>query len=131
MNKLFSRLAPSVALCLPLLALGSRALGRRLGWQRGALALIGLMLVAGPVVHVLNTLTLERSRVLLIARFTYALPGELNFFAVGMALAVASVHVAHGGTLPRPVAWLRARPALSWGLALGVFLLAGLASCLG
>jgi peptidoglycan/LPS O-acetylase OafA/YrhL len=42
-------------------------------------------------------------------------------FAIGMALAVLSAHVARGGRCPRPLAWLARHLLGSWLLALALF----------
>jgi peptidoglycan/LPS O-acetylase OafA/YrhL len=102
----------SFYLALPLLA----ALVRRIGpWP-----VIVPMLVLGPVVHLLNTISFSDPDVIIfIHRIVYALPGECSFFAVGMALAVFSVR-----ETPSPVRWLSERPTVCWGLAAAVYLLA-------
>lgn len=49
-------------------------------------------------------------------------PMYVEYFAIGMAVAVAVVAARDGGALPAPIAWLARRPAASWLLALAVFL---------
>ncbi len=51
------------------------------------------------------------------------LPMYLDFFAIGMALAVASSAEVCGRAAPRPLAWFGAHPGLAWAIAFGVFLL--------
>jgi len=53
------------------------------------------------------------------ARLLGWFPAYLDHFAIGMALAVASVAAERDGALPRPLAWLerRAWPAWAWALA--------------
>ena len=51
------------------------------------------------------------------------LPMYLDFFAIGMALAVASASQATGRALPSPLVWLGAHPGSSWSIALGVLIL--------
>jgi peptidoglycan/LPS O-acetylase OafA/YrhL len=111
---------------LPLLVAATGRLGRRLGWQRGALVLLLPLLVLGPAVRLLNTFgspTFSRGFVLLVQHLTYALPGECNFFAIGMIFAVLSVHVRRGGRLPRPIAWIADHAGLAWLGMLVLFVL--------
>jgi peptidoglycan/LPS O-acetylase OafA/YrhL len=54
------------------------------------------------------------------AALTY-LPGYLDHFALGMAIAVASVVGERSGRAPRAVAWAERRPWLAWGLALAAY----------
>jgi peptidoglycan/LPS O-acetylase OafA/YrhL len=49
------------------------------------------------------------------------LPTWLDMFAIGMALAIVSAHVATGGTCPRPIAWLGRHLGFSWLIALALF----------
>jgi peptidoglycan/LPS O-acetylase OafA/YrhL len=48
--------------------------------------------------------------------------GTLDWFALGMALAVASVWMSDGGALPRVLRWLARRPGATWALAGGLYL---------
>ncbi len=49
------------------------------------------------------------------------LPAYLDWFALGMLLAVAHTWVASGGVPPRPISALAASPWLCWLFALGLF----------
>jgi peptidoglycan/LPS O-acetylase OafA/YrhL len=113
-------------LLLPLLASAARVLSGRWGWRRAAFAVCVPLFVVGPVLHYLDGSPIDRDTVLLVARFLYAAPGQAHYFAIGMLLAVASVHVRQGGSLPRWVDWLVARPVTTWGLALAAWLVAEL-----
>lgn len=106
----------SFYLVLPMLGGLVAVAARWIGWRRSAWLLVGLLIVLGLSVRVLNTIGFEdRGAVVAIQRIVYGLPGEAGFFAVGMALAIVSV----GGPTPR----LAGRPSLTWALACGVFLL--------
>jgi peptidoglycan/LPS O-acetylase OafA/YrhL len=106
----------SFYIALPLLASVAAALARRVGWERAAWLVVGPLLAVGPAVHVLNTIHFSSSwLVVFVEKITYGLPGEANFFAIGMALAIVSVR----GHTPR----LALRPTLAWGLAAGVYVL--------
>jgi peptidoglycan/LPS O-acetylase OafA/YrhL len=52
----------------------------------------------------------------------FTLPFFLDLFAVGMAMAVASVGLQQGRALPRFLAWWNERPALCWGVTGLLFL---------
>jgi peptidoglycan/LPS O-acetylase OafA/YrhL len=115
-------------LLLPFFVLASRALGARYGWKRGALIVIAPLFVIGPVIHVLNTITtFDHGTTLAIQRVTYGLPGESNFFAIGMLLAVLSVAIENGERAPRALAWLIDRPRTTWRAAAALWLLAAVA----
>ena len=51
------------------------------------------------------------------------LPMYLDFFAIGMALAVASATQVTGRALPSPLVWLGAHPGSAWTIALAVLIL--------
>jgi peptidoglycan/LPS O-acetylase OafA/YrhL len=53
----------------------------------------------------------------------YTLPAQLDFFALGMGLAVVSAWGARAGRLPRPLAAAARHPGLCWGSAALAFLL--------
>jgi peptidoglycan/LPS O-acetylase OafA/YrhL len=55
------------------------------------------------------------------ARALTFLPAYLDHFALGMAIAVASVVAERRGRAPRAVAWAERRPWLAWGLALAAY----------
>jgi peptidoglycan/LPS O-acetylase OafA/YrhL len=113
-------------LLLPVLAAAAARLGPRIGWRRATLAVVLPLLAIGPVVRLLNTLSLPRGGELFIDRIVYALPGECNFFAIGMLLALLSVHLEHGGSNPRPVRWIADHAGLAWIGLLAVFVLSSL-----
>lgn len=52
------------------------------------------------------------------------LPGQLDHFALGMGLAVASVHFQGGARMPRPLRLIERRPLIAWLAALGALLTA-------
>jgi peptidoglycan/LPS O-acetylase OafA/YrhL len=118
----------SFYLLLPLLAAASAALGRRYGWKRGALIVIAPLMVMGPVIHVLNTVTtLDHGTLQAVQRVTYGLPGEANFFAVGMLLAVLSVAIEAGERPHRALAALIDKPRVTWRIAWALWLVAAVA----
>jgi peptidoglycan/LPS O-acetylase OafA/YrhL len=53
----------------------------------------------------------------------YWLPANLDYFALGMGLALASAWYAQRRSVPRPVEYLADRPVLSWALAVACFVL--------
>jgi peptidoglycan/LPS O-acetylase OafA/YrhL len=106
---------------LPVLVAVAARLARRLGWRRGMLAVLAPLLVIGPVVHLLNTMAFSRGVEVFIDRISYALPGECNFFAIGMLLAVLSVDVEHGRPLPRLLSWLTEHAGVAWLAMLALF----------
>jgi peptidoglycan/LPS O-acetylase OafA/YrhL len=107
----------SFYLCLPLFVVLSRTLSRRLGWRATLTAGLGLLALAGPMVRLLNTLLAPSPALIFIERITYGLPGQAQYFAVGMALAALSVQLQVRGSIPRPAAWLAEHPAVTWSLA--------------
>jgi peptidoglycan/LPS O-acetylase OafA/YrhL len=116
----------SFYLLLPVLVAAAARLGPRHGWRRATLAVLLPLLAIGPVVHLLNTLSLPRGQELFIDRIAYALPGECNFFAIGMLLALLSVHLQHGGSAPRLVRWIADHAGVAWIALLAVFLASSL-----
>jgi peptidoglycan/LPS O-acetylase OafA/YrhL len=52
------------------------------------------------------------------------LPGMIDWFAIGMGLAVASVALAQSARRPRALSLLENHPGISWALAAGLFVLA-------
>src|SRR5690349_24805276 len=53
----------------------------------------------------------------------YWLPANLDYFALGMGLALGSVWFAQRGSQPRIVGTLADRPALSWAIGVACFVL--------
>jgi peptidoglycan/LPS O-acetylase OafA/YrhL len=49
------------------------------------------------------------------------LPGYLDWFALGMALAVGAAWAAAGGRLPTPVRWLARHTGVAWILGVGAY----------
>jgi peptidoglycan/LPS O-acetylase OafA/YrhL len=118
----------SFYLVLPLLAAASVALAGRHGWKRAALVVTVPLLVLGPVVHALNTITtFDHTTTLAIQRMVYAAPGMANFFAVGMLLAILSVAAEAGERPHRAIATLVDRPGLTWRIAFVLWLVYALA----
>jgi peptidoglycan/LPS O-acetylase OafA/YrhL len=116
---LFGGLTPAWTLCcevafyalLPLLALAAgRAFGRGPHWLRGELLALGGLVLASLILNIwLDRLPPAQA----ISHFNVAftLPGVVDWFALGMALAALSV----AGRLPR------VRPGVAWGMAGAVF----------
>lgn len=50
-------------------------------------------------------------------------PSQMDFFALGMAMAIFSAAHATGVPLPRPLTWVGRHPATSWLIALGFWLI--------
>jgi peptidoglycan/LPS O-acetylase OafA/YrhL len=107
----------SFYLFLPLFVMMSRRLSRRFGWCAALTAGLGLMILAGPEVRLLNTLLDPSQALTFVERITYGLPGQAQYFAVGMALAALSVQHQARGSMPRPAAWLAEHAAATWSLA--------------
>jgi peptidoglycan/LPS O-acetylase OafA/YrhL len=53
-----------------------------------------------------------------------ALPAFIDFLAIGMLLAVASLWWEHRGSTPRPIRVIERFPSVSWLLSIGVFFVA-------
>ena len=104
-------------LLLPLWALGIRRLGARIGpdaWLRTELAALGVAAAAAIAVQVLA----QRNVISDLVATTLA--GQLVWFCVGMALAVASVAVERGGG-GKVVGFVSAWPGLCWVGAAAAF----------
>jgi peptidoglycan/LPS O-acetylase OafA/YrhL len=116
----------SFYLMLPLVAWIASRLGRRLGWQAGALITVSALYVLGLTIRTLDTIDLGSLRLdRAIERVAYGLPGQAQFFAAGMFLAILSVDAAQRGPSRDGSSLLR-RPDLSWGMAGGIFLVVAL-----
>ena len=104
-----------------LLPLWALALARRRPSVRGELlALAGLaaVAVAWNMVAVLGAADPDHANA---SRMLIWPPAFLDHFAVGMALAVASVIAERDGRTPRAVAWVERRPWAAWLGALAAF----------
>jgi peptidoglycan/LPS O-acetylase OafA/YrhL len=94
---------------------------RRAGGRPGSarsewIALAGLAAFSVAYQAVLEFTAADPAHALAPRALTY-LPGYLDHFAIGMAIAVASVEAERRGRPPRAVAWAQRRPWLSWALA--------------
>jgi peptidoglycan/LPS O-acetylase OafA/YrhL len=105
---------------LPVWALALRRLGLPRTPRAELLALAGLGL-AGVLWNVAWTVTAGDPQRANQARALVWLPAYLDHFAIGMALAVASVAAERSGRLPRPLAWLERRAWPAWLAALVAF----------
>jgi peptidoglycan/LPS O-acetylase OafA/YrhL len=101
-------------LLLPLWAHGIRLLATRGGPERWLHAEL-LPLAAAAALAVLVQVLAQRN--LISDLVATSLPGQLVWFAVGMALAVASVAAERAGAAGRVVGLVTARPELCWGAA--------------
>lgn len=109
-------------LLLPLYALGMRRLVRR----RGPESQVRILLLGAAGLWVVG----EAYRVFLVTADPgwtvpgiFWLPAHLEFFAIGMGLAVVSAAATRGRAVPAPLAWMGRHPAAAWGLALAVLFL--------
>ena len=105
---------------LPLLALAVRRVGSGRSMVRGELAMCAALALASLAWQAVIIATVPRSSGSL-STLLLILPGSLDLFAAGMALAVASVALRR---VEHPGAWLRVVdrwPALPWVLAVGAF----------
>ena len=105
---------------LPLLAMAVRRIGSRHSPVRGELAMCAVLAVGSLVWQAIMIATVPRSSGSLLT-LLLILPGSLDLFAAGMALAVASAALERveqpGGLLRVVDRW----PVLPWVLAAGVF----------
>jgi peptidoglycan/LPS O-acetylase OafA/YrhL len=100
---------------LPFFALASRALARRLGaspWRAEVIAVAALFVVGLGW----RTLAIFVGGSFLGTSLN-TLPAFLDWFAVGMALAIVSVRLASGAARPAPLRLVERLPALCWALA--------------
>jgi peptidoglycan/LPS O-acetylase OafA/YrhL len=105
---------------LPLLALAVRRVGSRHSTVRGELAMCAALAVGSLAWQAIIIATVPRSSASL-STLLLILPGSLDLFAAGMALAVASVAL---GRVEKPGGLLRVVdrwPVLPWACAAGAF----------
>jgi peptidoglycan/LPS O-acetylase OafA/YrhL len=105
---------------LPVLAVAVRRVGSRRSTVRGELAMCAALALASLAWQAGIIATVPRSSGSL-STLLLILPGSLDLFAAGMALAVASVALQR---VEHPGAWLRVIdrwPVLPWVLAVGAF----------
>ncbi len=113
--------------CLPVWVLALRRVGagepRR--WMRRELSMLAALGAASLAYNVL-VLYSDAAGPLIptLTPLLTALPGYMDQFAVGMALAVLSVGWEARGRLPRTLTWLDRWPGIAWLVALAVFLYA-------
>ena len=109
-------------LMLPALTLGLVAMTRRASVERKArvalLTCAGLYVFGQVFRFMLVTVQPSWFRRSLIWPTNW-----IDFFALGMGMAVISAWVSVGGTTPRPIEWLSRRPAVSWSISGCVYLL--------
>jgi peptidoglycan/LPS O-acetylase OafA/YrhL len=91
------------------------------GSVRSELVALALLAAIGTVYQVVLLATAADATHANTAAALTFLPGYLDHFALGMAIAVASVVAEARGRAPRAVAWAERRPWLAWGLALAAF----------
>jgi peptidoglycan/LPS O-acetylase OafA/YrhL len=109
---------------LPVLALAVRRVASRRSPVRGELVMCATLTLASLAWQAIIIATVPRSNGSL-STLLLILPGALDLFAAGMALAVASVSIQRSD---RPRAWLSVVdrwPALPWMLAAGAFYAVG------
>jgi peptidoglycan/LPS O-acetylase OafA/YrhL len=104
---------------LPLLALGARRVGQRRSVLASELIVCGLMVLLSLIWQVAITIAVPESNSWFLSVLAW-LPGSLDLFAAGMALAVLSVEDEHRAVPRRVVGVIARRPWLPWLLALGV-----------
>jgi peptidoglycan/LPS O-acetylase OafA/YrhL len=115
----------SFYLLLPILAFLMWRLARRGDWLRAALIVTALFSVLGPICRLLNTMQLGPGGNGFMTHVVYNLPGQANFFGVGMVLAILSVRLELGHALPARIRRFAEAPNDAWSLALFIFVLAG------
>jgi peptidoglycan/LPS O-acetylase OafA/YrhL len=113
-------------LALPVFAALTWRLARRRSWRRAALLAITPLFVLGPFVRLLNTIHFGAPYDQIVARITYTLPGQANYFAAGMLLALFSVELQLGRALPARVQRFVGSPGNAWSLALLFYVLAAI-----
>jgi peptidoglycan/LPS O-acetylase OafA/YrhL len=111
----------SFYLVLPLLARALRAFARRVQGGRpdgalGYLVGLGILYVLGVAFRVVVLALVGRG-----AKALLWLPAYLDWFALGMALAVGVAWVDLGRRIPRVVAWLARQAVLCWLLAFALY----------
>jgi peptidoglycan/LPS O-acetylase OafA/YrhL len=101
---------------LPLLAMAARAFGRRLSLLGSELAVCGAMVAASLVWQLAITLAVPKSNAWFLSLLSM-LPGSLDLFAAGMALAIFSAEHELRATPRRWVAFAQRRAWVWWLLA--------------
>ena len=109
---------------LPLLALAARRLGRRLGRLGSEFAVLGAMVAASLVYQLIVCLTMSWSNGWKLSVLSF-LPGSLEFFAAGMALAILSVDVERRRERPGWWKLVDRRPWIPWTISLAVVYVGG------
>ena len=109
-------------LLLPVLAyLAHRAVQRRPVDERGRFLLLGC--VALWALAQAWRILLVATQPPWIASATFWLPAHIDFFALGMGMAIFSARDRLHLTLPRPLVWLSLRPWACWLIALALWLI--------
>lgn len=120
----------SFYLLLPFIALGIRALGRRASDARGrvrvqvvslAVLYLGALVYRWWALYVLAPHARGSREWFPTSQLDHWIFSYLDWFAIGMLLAVGSAWVAVGGRVPWPIRALARRPWISWLLALECF----------
>lgn len=114
---------------LPLLALGVRRLGGQRTVLRSEVALCVGLVLASLIWQAIICWRVPSSNGWKVP-LLWTLPGSLDMFAAGMALAIASVMLERRASAPRWVDVVDRAPWLPWLLAGGVFYLVGRAPSL-
>ena len=109
-------------LLLPLLGLALARRTRGGSAERNVKTLLALCAVLWAVAQVWRT-GLVIAQPTWIASATFWLPANIDFFAIGMAMATIEMRHRLGAPLPNPVAWLAARPWASWAIAAAIWLI--------
>jgi len=105
----------SFYLFLPLFAEFTRRMTRRAGWRASAMWGLLVLSVFGIGLRALEVYPNRFSAT--AVHFTFGLPGEIEYFAIGMALAVVSVDRERRGPSTAPIEWLIRHPSVAWLIA--------------
>jgi peptidoglycan/LPS O-acetylase OafA/YrhL len=111
-------------LVLPILGVAAVAWCRRSGWRPIALIVGCVVLALGNLAWLIGTNSASWS-----ALSSYWLPSNFSWFAGGMAMAVAQMHLQKSAGQPRPPGWqwlveVGRSPGVCWTATLCLFLLA-------
>jgi peptidoglycan/LPS O-acetylase OafA/YrhL len=109
---------------LPLLALAMRRWGRSRSFVGSELAMCGTLVLASLAWQAVIIATVSGTSGWLVTAL-WTLPGSLDLFGAGMALAVLSVVSESSARQPRWIRVVERRPWLPWLLAAGVFYAVG------